>query len=1123
MKKLLFSSICFLLFINCFAVPGVTLTSTIIAAGNVQQGSNNNIIYIVQADVSTDPETITGIQFTITGTHDNNDVPFFRVYVNSTPSLTGSTNLANFAGTFAAPHTYNPSIGSVTIPAGSTRYFIIAADIASGGTHNNTIKIDGNANPVTFTYTVAPVLTNNQTDAAGLQIIKAADITYSSVAVAAANLPQGTGNNIIYILKADGSNFNAVASTISFTAGGTHDNNDVPFFRVYVNSTPSLTGATNLVNASGAFAAPHTYNLNIGGVTITAGTTNYFIIAADIAPGGTHNNTIKIDGNANPVTLGFTTSPNTTNSQTDVAGTQTIKAADVTYSSVAVSAANVLQGTSNNIIYILKADGSNFDAITNSISFTAGGTHDNNDVPFFRVYVNSTPSLTGATNLVNISGAFAAPHTYNPAFGNITITAGSTRYFIIAADVAAGGTHNNTIKIDGNANPVTLGYTTSPNITNSQTDVAGTQTIKAADVTYSSVAVSAANVLQGSSNNIIYILKADGSNFDAVTNTISFTAGGTHDNNDVPFFRVYVNSTPSLTGATNLANISGAFAAPHTYNPAFGNITITAGTTRYFIIAADIASGGTHNNTIKIDGNANPVTLGYTTSPNITNSQTDVAGIQTIKGADVTLTTTTVPASNVTQGTNNQIFYIVKAEASFFSAGFNGINFTVSGTHDNNDISFFRVYSNSTPSLTGATNLTNIAAGFAAPHTYNASFGNISLTAGSFIYLILAADVTATATHNNTFKTDGAVNPVSLNFTTSPNITNNQTDAGGLQTIKGPAVTLSTPVVPGGSILAGEVNKIIYITQLDNELFAQNITGASVTVTGTFDNNDITQYSLYANSTASLTGATFLQSKPSGAAAPNALTFTFNQAVTPSSTVYFILTATLDAAATVNNTIKVDGAVNPASFTYSLSPVVTNNQSDNTGTFIINSLLPVTLTGFTALAENGQVHLTWNTTSEINTAYFDVLHSTDGISFSPVVRINASGGSSLSKTYSTWHTNPAKGMNYYRLKMADKDNSFSYSPIVSISNKQDLAVLLYPNPASNSIGIDFVFAGNEEMQLCIYNAAGVLVSRDRQKVHPGSNRWQKNISHITAGQYLVTATDARNNLVFKITFIKTNN
>ncbi|MEP7081036.1 MAG: hypothetical protein ABI784_09915, partial [Ginsengibacter sp.] len=69
-----------LLLILCFSFSTksfsqvVTLTTTPTATGNIAQGTSNNIFYIVKMDVATFPVTVNNIQFTLTGTHDNNDL-----------------------------------------------------------------------------------------------------------------------------------------------------------------------------------------------------------------------------------------------------------------------------------------------------------------------------------------------------------------------------------------------------------------------------------------------------------------------------------------------------------------------------------------------------------------------------------------------------------------------------------------------------------------------------------------------------------------------------------------------------------------------------------------------------------------------------------------------------------------------------------------------------------------------------------------------------------------------------------------------------------------------------------------------------------------------------------------
>src|SRR5258705_411961 len=112
----------------CVLGQNITLTTSPVAASNIAQGTSNNIVYAVRMDVTSLPVTVTSIQFTLTGTHDNNDLILYHVYFNATaPTVAGATFMAaNVPATFAAPHTYNTNFTasvSQTIAAGGSGYF----------------------------------------------------------------------------------------------------------------------------------------------------------------------------------------------------------------------------------------------------------------------------------------------------------------------------------------------------------------------------------------------------------------------------------------------------------------------------------------------------------------------------------------------------------------------------------------------------------------------------------------------------------------------------------------------------------------------------------------------------------------------------------------------------------------------------------------------------------------------------------------------------------------------------------------------------------------------------------------------------------------------------------------
>ncbi len=628
----------------------ITLTTAPLAAANIMQGTNNNIVYIVRMDVAVLPVTINNMQFTLTGTHDNNDMTTLNLFFNdAAPSLTGATQIEiNGSGLFAAPHAYALPfnlIGTKTMAAGSSGYFIVTVNTDPAATNGHTIKVDGLANPVSFSYSTVPVITNNQTDIAGEQTIQAAAVTLSSSPVAAGIIAQGINNNVVYIVKMDVASMPVTINSMHFTLTGTHDNNDLPIINLYFNATaPSLTGATIIeINGDGFFAAPHDYNLPfnmIGTKTMAAGSSGYFIITVNIDPAANNGHTIKVDGLAHPASFGYTTAPSITNNQTDVAGEQTIQGAGVTLSSSPVPAGIIAQGINNNVVYIVKMDVALQPVTINSMHFTLTGTHDNNDLPILNLYFNATaPSLTGATIIeINGDGFFAAPHDYNLPFnmiGTKTMAAGSSGYFIVTVNTDLMATGGNTIKVDGLAHPASFGYSTAPTITNNQTDVAGVQTIQAAGITLTSSPIAPGIIAQGSNNNIVYIVKMDVASQPVTVSNMQFTLNGTHDNNDLTIVNIFFNdAAPSLTGASLIElNGSALFAAPHDYNLSFNVIVsklMAAGSSGYFIVTVNTDAAATGGNTVKVDGLAHPASFGYSTAPTITNNQADLAGNQSI-------------------------------------------------------------------------------------------------------------------------------------------------------------------------------------------------------------------------------------------------------------------------------------------------------------------------------------------------------------------------------------------------------------------------------------------------------------------------------------------------------------
>ncbi|MFT3936212.1 MAG: PA14 domain-containing protein [Chitinophagaceae bacterium] len=124
------------------------------------------------------------------------------------------------------------------------------------------------------------------------------------------------------------------------------------------------------------------------------------------------------------------------------------------------------------------------------------------------------------------------------------------------------------------------------------------------------------------------------------------------------------------------------------------------------------------------------------------------------------------------------------------------------------------------------------------------------------------------------------------------------------------------------------------------------------------------------------------------------------------------------------------------------------NGGDNRVTFdlVTNTLLPVQLLRFNGKALNNTVQLSWEVEQEINSDYYQVERSLNGIDFSAIGKITAIG----SKTYGFTDISPADGTNYYRLRMVDKDGKSTLSTVIKMVSSLQKDITIYPTIVSNS-------------------------------------------------------------------------
>jgi hypothetical protein len=171
--------------------------------------------------------------------------------------------------------------------------------------------------------------------------------------------------------------------------------------------------------------------------------------------------------------------------------------------------------------------------------------------------------------------------------------------------------------------------------------------------------------------------------------------------------------------------------------------------------------------------------------------------------------------------------------------------------------------------------------------------------------------------------------------------------------------------------------------------------------------------------------------------------------------------------------------------------------------------LPISLSEFTANKSACTANLVWKTSSEGNSDRFEV-EVKGGVTagFAPVGTVAAAGNSSTTKTYQ-FSYQMQTGVNYYfRIKMIDKDGSFTYSDTRTLNcSKFGGGIVIAPNPVVDIFNIRGMEDGKN--LVTVYSASGQLV---RSQII-AQNQGDVNIFNLAPGMYTVKITSEKGNTV----------
>lgn len=172
------------------------------------------------------------------------------------------------------------------------------------------------------------------------------------------------------------------------------------------------------------------------------------------------------------------------------------------------------------------------------------------------------------------------------------------------------------------------------------------------------------------------------------------------------------------------------------------------------------------------------------------------------------------------------------------------------------------------------------------------------------------------------------------------------------------------------------------------------------------------------------------------------------------------------------------------------------------------TILPFTMLDFKGNLNNGSTKLTWSTTNEVNMVSYIVERSTDGINYTAIATVKATGNATSVTNYS--YIDNLAGLSatnvYYRLQQVDRSQAakLSNTLVFKLNGRNDIAMTVHPNPASDFFILKVEAVKDGSALTRVMDVTGKVLLSQNNRVAAGSNAITFNaISKMASGTYNV--------------------
>lgn len=648
--------------LKIITVPAITLSSPPTLAGGVSAGSFDNIIYKLKLSPTGANASVTKVSFTSSGTYQLSDLASTGFKLWRAGEDGGAFHLQNMLGSANAVASGNNIVFDLTdvnIPQDGLQppvYLFLTADMSKVAVADRTIGVQA-----VNSYDVKVISGNISGNGAagGIQTIVVPAIVFTPAGPSAQTVSPGSWFLNAHSVKVEVSGAPATLNGATFQLSGTYQPADFDTTGIVddIDGIDGLKGLSaylvytreNNLDGDGHLLAVASLPLSGGTMTfnfienpefnstIPLGTGYISVFFEQINPSAVLGHTIQLSSAG---IVDYSLASGIKSGTTGVGGLQTIGAPTIAISSLPVAPAFVSPCSEHQIIYKIKLDVSNSNAILKELKFVTAGTYQKNDVNNFSLYLSKDDVLN--INQIYISGDTTSDLqmnylssvssgdtlTYNNSnyYDNYGLSTGSTRYLLVVANISYSATIGRTINI---ASVPSVKFVSGTVTGSLPLATGGIQTIaKPSSIALDFSKVLAADIHSGSNNNVIYSFGVIPTGADAAFTNLRLGTGGSFESSDVKAsgFKLWYNTTNTFAGS-KLAMQSYSILKNGDDLYLNGAANIPAGTKLYFFVTVDIASTAVMNHTININATTSDNFQFCSVSPSGTG---EAGGLQTI-------------------------------------------------------------------------------------------------------------------------------------------------------------------------------------------------------------------------------------------------------------------------------------------------------------------------------------------------------------------------------------------------------------------------------------------------------------------------------------------------------------